>query len=178
MTTRRRLALLCLLTLAVACGRAPAGVSRSPSVSASNPATASLLPDSVDGLPTSDPERFRRLLDELRGTPVLVNFWGSWCPPCDEEMPRLVAAHRQFGDRVQFIGVDILDSRPEARAFIAEHGITFPSVFDPPDAIKTSLGQVGQPVTVFYRADGSFFASWAGPISEDRLHRNLRAIAG
>lgn len=149
-----------------------------PTVVAVNAAEAPLLPRHADALPAFDPERFRTLLDQLQGTPVLVNVWGSWCPPCREEMPRLVAAHAAFGDRVQFLGVDILDSRPEATAFIEEHGMRFPSVFDVDDAIKPSLGGFGQPVTMFFDRDGAFVTSWAGPIPEDRLRRNLRAIAG
>jgi hypothetical protein len=93
-------------------------------------------------------------------------------------MPRLVAAHHEFGDRVQFLGVDIVDSRTEARAFIEEFEMTFPSVFDVPDAIKTSLGQFGQPVTVFFRSDGTFSFAYTGPIPEGDLHRHLEAIAG
>lgn len=177
MTRRLRCALLCLLVLSVACDRGPED-QVSPSVSASNATQASLLPRTADELPDSDPERFDRLLAELEGTPVLVNIWGSWCPPCHDEMPRLVAAHQEFGDRVQFIGIDIKDSRPEARAFIAEYHMAFPSVFDPPDAIKDSLGLFGQPVTVFYRRNGEVFTSYVGPIPEDLLRRNLRAIAG
>jgi thiol-disulfide isomerase/thioredoxin len=177
-TPRRLVVLLGLCLVAVACGRGPESPNGSPSVSASNATEASLLPRTADELPDSDPDRFRRLLQELRGTPVLVNFWGSWCPPCREEMPRIVAAHREYGDRVQFLGVDIVDSRSDARAFMEEFDMTFPSVFDPPDAIKASLGQFGQPVTIFYEADGTLFRSWTGPISEDLLRRNLRRIAG
>lgn len=176
--SRRLLAtLLCVCALSVACQRPPAVPDGTPSVSASNAAQASLLPETADELPDSDPERFERLLEELRGTPVLVNFWGSWCGPCHVEMPRLVEAHRDFGDRVQFLGVDVLDARADARAFVSQYNMAFPSVFDPPDAIKVSLGRVGQPLTLFYRANGEFFASYAGPIPEDLLHRNLRAIA-
>jgi cytochrome c biogenesis protein CcmG/thiol:disulfide interchange protein DsbE len=174
---RLRYASLGLLLLSAACDPAPTD-QPSPSVSASNATQASLLPLTADELPDSDPDRFRRLLVELEGTPVLVNFWGSWCGPCREEMPRIVDAHRDYGDRVQFLGVDVLDSRPEARAFIAEYAMAFPSVFDPSDAIKTSLSQLGQPVTVFYRRNGEFFTAYAGPIPEDLLRRNLRAIAG
>ena len=174
--TRRLCALFCLFMLSVACTRGP--MDESASVSASNATQTSLLPRTADELPDSDPERFGRLLEELEGTPVLVNFWGSWCAPCKVEMPRIVEAHREYGDRVQFLGIDILDSRPEARAFIAEHEMAFPSVFDPADAIKDSLGQLGQPVTVFYRRNGEFFTSYAGPIPEDLLQRYLRAIAG
>jgi thiol-disulfide isomerase/thioredoxin len=117
------------------------------------------------------------LLSELEGTPVLVNFWGSWCPPCKDEMPRLVAAHDEFGDRVQFLGVDIMDNREDAKLFMEEYGMTFPSVFDVPDVIKTSLGQFGQPTTVFFRADGSFEFAYAGPIGENILGKHLERIA-
>ena len=55
---------------------------------------------------------------------------------------------------MQFLGVDILDSRDGARGFIDEHGLTYPSVFDPSGNIRDSFGVIGQPVTVFYDADG------------------------
>ena len=146
-------------------------------IPARNAAEAPLLPTFADTLPAMDPDSFELLLSQLEGTPVLVNFWGSWCPPCKEEIPRLVEAHREFGDRVQFVGVDIIDDRAGAKAFMEEYGMTFPSVFDPPDAIKTSLGQFGQPTTVFFRADGSFEFAYAGPIPERILRRHLEAIA-
>jgi thiol-disulfide isomerase/thioredoxin len=163
---------------------APTCDSRSPDepstarVPAQNATEAPLLPVFADELPTMDPPTFVQLLEQLRGTPVLVNIWGSWCPPCLEEMPRLVEAHREFGDRVQFIGIDILDSRNEARDFMEDFEMTFPSVFDAPDEIKGALGQFGQPVTIFYDRDGNFFRSWAGPIPMHTLRRNLEAIAG
>jgi cytochrome c biogenesis protein CcmG, thiol:disulfide interchange protein DsbE len=147
-------------------------------IPAGNAATATLLPRFADALPAMDPETFERLLSQLEGTPVLVNFWGSWCPPCKEEMPRLVEAHGEFGDRVQFLGVDILDDRDEAKAFMEEYGMTFPSVFDVPDEIKTSLGQFGQPTTVFFRTDGTFEFAYAGPIPENVLRRHLEDIVG
>jgi cytochrome c biogenesis protein CcmG, thiol:disulfide interchange protein DsbE len=147
-------------------------------IPARNAVEVPLLPACVDTLPAMDPDTFERLLAQLEGTPVLVNFWGSWCPPCREEMPRLVGAHDEFGDRVQFLGVDIIDSREDATTFMAEYGMTFPSVFDPPDAIKTSLGQFGQPTTVFFRSDGTFEFAYAGPIPEDVLLRHLERIAG
>ena len=178
MTSRRLLALLAGLALLVSCEgeRAPDPVPGT--IRAHNAVEAPLLPRFADALPVMDPDTFDRLLGQLEGTPVVVNFWGSWCPPCREEMPRLAAAHHEFGDRVQFLGVDILDSRGEAEAFMEEFGMTFPSVFDAPDAIKTSLGLFGQPVTVFFRADGSHAFDWTGPITDDILHRHLTAIAG
>jgi cytochrome c biogenesis protein CcmG/thiol:disulfide interchange protein DsbE len=179
-TVRPLAVLLAVALLTTGCSSTPDPPSPGyrPTIAARNATEAPLLPRSADALPTSDPERFRALLGQLRGTPVVVNVWGSWCPPCREEMPRLVAAHETFGDRVQFLGIDILDSRTEARAFIREHGMRFPSVFDVDDAIKPTLGGFGQPVTIFFDRDGAFVTSWAGPIPEDRLRRNLRAIAG
>ena len=178
MTSRRPAALLVGLLVLVACDPPEPPPAPPACIPARNAIEVSLLPACADALPSMDPDSFERLLSQLEGTPVLVNFWGSWCPPCKEEMPRLVEAHQEFGDRVQFLGVDIIDSRDEATAFMEEYGMTFPSVFDPPDAIKTSLGQFGQPTTVFFRADGSFAFAYAGPISERTLRRHLGEIAG
>ncbi len=177
MTSRRLRTLIAGLALLASCGGKPAPDPPAGTVPAHNATEAPLLPTFADVLPAADPDAFQRLLNQLEGTPVVVNFWGSWCPPCREEMPRLVAAHHEFGDRVQFLGVDILDSRADARAFMDEFGMTFPSVFDVSDAIKTSLGQFGQPVTVFFRADGAFSFAYTGPISEEDLHRHLQDIA-
>jgi cytochrome c biogenesis protein CcmG/thiol:disulfide interchange protein DsbE len=166
------------LLLLVACDREQVDPPPAGEIPAHNATETPLLPMFADTLPAMDPDTFERLLAQLEGTPVLVNFWGSWCPPCREEMPRLVAAHHEFGDRVQFLGVDIVDSRAEAEAFMDEFEMTFPSVFDPPDAIKTDLGHFGQPVTAFYRADGSLSFAWTGPIGENALHQQLEKIAG
>ena len=86
---------------------------------------------------TLKPADFGKFRDSAKGKVLVLNFWATWCIPCREEMPRLVAAHHEVGDRVQFLGIDIQDSRMEARAFMDEFGMTFPSVFDGPDAIKT-----------------------------------------
>src|SRR5438094_202055 len=59
-------------------------------------------------LPQLDPARFRQLLAQLRGKPVVVNIWASWCGPCIAEAPDLAAAAREFQGRVQFLGVDVL----------------------------------------------------------------------
>jgi cytochrome c biogenesis protein CcmG/thiol:disulfide interchange protein DsbE len=179
MTPRRVLVLVAATALLVAgCEEEREAAPRrpAPQVPADNATQAPLLPTYADALPTMGPATFERLLGQLEGTPVLVNFWGSWCPPCREEMPRLVQAHHEFGDRVQFLGVDIMDSRGEAVAFMEEFGMTFPSVFDVPDEIKAALGHLGQPLTLFYEADGDVSFAWAGPISEDRLLAQLRAI--
>ena len=93
----------------------------------------------------------------------MVNVWAAWCDPCKAEAPLLHDASQTYGDRVQFLGVDILDSLDGARGFIAEHGLTYPSIFDPAGAIRDSLGMIGQPVTVFYDAERERRVVVSGP---------------
>jgi len=178
MTLRRLPVLLAGLALLASCTGEPGPSGAAGTIPARNATVAALLPEFADALPAMDPDTFLRLLAQLKGTPVVVNFWGEWCPPCREEMPRLVAAHEEFGDRVQFVGVDVLDSRTQARSFMEQFGMTFPSVFDVSDAIKTPLGLFGQPVTAFFRADGSLDFAYTGPIAENILRRHLEAIVG
>jgi thiol-disulfide isomerase/thioredoxin len=148
---------------------------RSP-VPAGNAATATLLPTDAFALPEFDLARYDRLLGQLEGTPVLVNFWGSWCEPCRDEAPHLASAHESYGDRVQFLGVDILDAREGARGFMREFGWTYPSVFDPPASIRDGLGLLGQPVTLFYDAAGDLVDRWVGPIPPDELEQRIMSI--
>jgi cytochrome c biogenesis protein CcmG/thiol:disulfide interchange protein DsbE len=135
------------------------------------------LPATVNELPEMDVAGYDALLGQLRGTPVVVNFWASWCGPCEKEAPRLEAAAATYGDRVQFLGVDILDDRGSAVDFLDRYGLQYPNVFDPPGAIRTDLGSIGQPVTVFYDADGNLVTKVDGEISEKDLTANLEAIA-
>ena len=165
---RRRIAvaLVAMSLLAAACG----------SASDQGERTGSLLPADPFALPAFDLAAYRALLTELKGTPVVVNVWASWCGPCREEAPLLASAHRRLGDRVQFLGVDILDEREAARAFMQEYGWTYPSVFDLPGAIRDGLGLLGQPVTLFYDASGALTDTWIGPLTQDELARRLDAI--
>jgi cytochrome c biogenesis protein CcmG/thiol:disulfide interchange protein DsbE len=134
------------------------------------------LPSNPYALPEFDKAAYDKMLARQRGTPVLVNIWASWCGPCRKEAPFLAAANRTYGDRVQFIGVDILDARDSARAFMQESGWTYPSVFDPNGAIRDGLGVLGQPATLFYDASGDLVDTWVGPLTEDALTRGLESI--
>ena len=179
---RSLLPLVALVLLSVACTGSPAtsnGSSASDAgPAASNAATAPLLPTHVAALPAFDVQEYQRLLTQLRGTPVVVNVWASWCGPCKAEAPLLHDAAARYGQRVQFVGVDILDSLDGARSFIADHAISYPSVFDPPGAIRDSLGMLGQPVTVFYDANGKVVSTWDGQLSEQVLEQGIRKALG
>jgi cytochrome c biogenesis protein CcmG/thiol:disulfide interchange protein DsbE len=138
--------------------------------------SGSLLPATADALPQMDPATFTSLLAQQRGTPVVVNIWASWCPPCKAEAPDLAAAASRYGTRVRFIGVDTQDDRGGAAEFIANYGLPYPSVFDPTNAIAVSFGLYSPPSTLFFDANGTLVRTVPGQISADDLERGLRAI--
>jgi cytochrome c biogenesis protein CcmG/thiol:disulfide interchange protein DsbE len=187
--TRIAATLVALALAATACGRASTGAgASSPGETAGrarNATSAPLLPRDPAALPEFDLDRFHELLGQLRGVPVVVNVWASWCGPCKLEAPHLAAAARRFGDRIQFLGVDILDQRSSARAFIRSEGWDYPSLFDPAGAIRSGLGFVGQPDTVFFdrrghrvgfSAGGTTYRAWQGPITGQALDSILTQL--
>jgi cytochrome c biogenesis protein CcmG/thiol:disulfide interchange protein DsbE len=179
--TRRSLILALVASLLTGCssGAPPSDGAGWPSgPPAVNAAEAPLLPTSVAALPSFDPQRYRQLLGQLRGTPVVVNIWGSWCGPCRAEAPTLRDAAAQYGSKVQFLGVDVQEpSQKSGATFIVGAGWTYPSVFDPRGAaIQTSLGLIGTPDTLFYSASGGLVLTNPGPITEDSLLRGIRQL--
>ena len=135
------------------------------------------LPETVAELPVVDAAGFRSLMAKLRGTPVVVNLWAAWCEPCEVEMPRLAEAARAHPG-VQFIGIDTLDSRESAEAFIDELSVPFPSLFDPQGVVRTELDSIGLPVTAFFDAGGNQIAKVDGELSQRDLDEHLEAIEG
>jgi thiol-disulfide isomerase/thioredoxin len=137
--------------------------------------SSSLLPGRLE-LPELGFAGFQALLRELRGRPTVVNIWGSWCPPCELEAPDLARVSKRFAGRVQFLGVDILDSRSPAREFILRFGWQYPSVFDPAGAIRDRLGYIGQPVTVIHDRQGEVAFEWVGVVTTDLLTQEIRKV--
>ena len=105
---------------------------------------------------------------------VVLNFWGSWCPPCRREAPALAALSEHFGsDRVRFVGVDIRDSVPNAEAFDRTFGVSYPSLNDPGGVIALAFhGTVPPksfPTTLVVDSSGHIAASVFGAASYDGL---------
>jgi cytochrome c biogenesis protein CcmG, thiol:disulfide interchange protein DsbE len=146
-------------------------------IPAVNAASASLLPTTADALPSLDEAGFASLLEELKGTPVVVNFWASWCSPCRAEAPLLRDAHERYGKRVQFLGVDIEDARDGAERFIHDQDLAYPSVFDPTNAIGLHYDLASPPTTLFFDSGGELVATVPGQLFDATLRRNLRAVA-
>ena len=103
-------------------------------------------------------------LGRAPGVPTLVNLWGSWCPPCREEMPVLQSFARAAGDRVQVLGVISKDGVPQADAFAADAGVTFPGAFDREGRLMAELGINALPYTYFLDADGAVAHVETGPV--------------
>lgn len=109
-------------------------------------------------------------LSDLRGQPVILNFWASWCGPCRVEMPELQAAHAsQSKGGVAVIGVNLSKregNMDDVPAFIKEFGVTFPVLLDV-DGDVARLYQVrGQPASVFIDREGTVQTVWYGPVNE------------
>jgi thiol-disulfide isomerase/thioredoxin len=113
----------------------------------------------------------------LQGPAVVVNFWGSWCPPCQAEMPIFQAAHRRLGDRVMFIGIDEGDSRSAALSFLHKVGVTYPIGFDGNGSAERSFSIASNPVT-FWISRGRELDFTLGELTRTMLQENLRQWYG
>jgi len=152
--TRRRLALLIVVValVAPACGAKQAG------------------PTSIADV---TPAAFRAKVASFKGTPLVVNFWATWCDPCKQEMPRLAAAAKRYEGRVAFLGVDVQDDSRAAATFAAQQGVTYASVGDPRRDVTQSQALIGLPVTQFYDAAGARVAVHQGELKTAVLAKEI-----
>jgi cytochrome c biogenesis protein CcmG/thiol:disulfide interchange protein DsbE len=114
-------------------------------------------------------------LASLRGHPVVLNFWASWCLSCKTEAPVLENDYRRYGRRVTFVGIDKTDLTADARTFVDAHHLTFPILADGSGDVTGSYGISQLPETYVLNAKGKIVAHLAGPINSAGFASAFRA---
>jgi len=117
-------------------------------------------------------------LADLRGRPVILNFWGPSCVPCRDEFPLFKAKLTEHAaDGLAIVGILTFDAVAPARDFITEMGATWPTVDDPDGAIRTAYRVAARPQTYFIDADGILRAIQVGAVLEADFERQYATIA-
>jgi cytochrome c biogenesis protein CcmG/thiol:disulfide interchange protein DsbE len=133
---------------------------------------------------TWPPDARRQLADgqldlaELRGRPVVVNFWASWCIPCRDEAPILNGSSRAHAGKVVFLGVNVQDLREDALAFSREFRTPYVSVRDRGNGTYDDFGLTGVPETYYIDARGRIVAHSPGAISRTSLEQGIAQTIG
>lgn len=103
------------------------------------------------------------------GTPAVLNFWSSTCIPCLKEMPAFEQIHNEVGDKVAFLGVDVVDTVEAGRKMVDKTGVTYPNVRDPRSEIFGVYGGIALPRTVLIAGDGTIVDTHSGELNADEL---------
>jgi thiol-disulfide isomerase/thioredoxin len=118
--------------------------------------------EDLDGRPISS--------EDFRGEVLVVNVWGSWCGPCEQEQPELVRVAEDYAGRgVAFMGINYADQVAAARAFARRFDVPYPSLVDEAGRTAAQLGYLGLPDTYIVDADGRMRVAIAGPTGEAQL---------
>jgi peroxiredoxin len=135
----------------------------------------SLAPDFL--LETLDGEEIR--LSDLRGQPVVLNFWATWCKPCRQEMPRFVEAYDEFSPNgLVIVAVNMQEGIGIARPFAEDFGMDFPIAVDRDGEVGERYRLLGLPTTVFVDRQGVVRSAYSGPFQEEQNQTNVQgAIA-
>ena len=116
-------------------------------------------------------------LSAYYGYPIVLNFWGSWCPPCRAEFPVLQHAANQYeAQGVVFFGVDVQDAEADARQFLTEEGTAFFTGPDLDNQISIDYRVTSFPTTFFITRDGNIYKRWMGLIDDKRLTENIEEL--
>lgn len=150
---------------------APEGAETSPSTA--TPAADRRMATELEGEVLVPPPV--RLAD-LRGQPVLVNFWASWCVPCREEAPELARFDTTMRGRARLVGVDFQGGRSLALAFVREFGWRFPNIRDPTGKLAGRYGLSSLPTTYLIDAEGRIARTLLGPQTFESLREAVEEV--
>lgn len=129
----------------------------------------------IPDLPPTSADEFEAHLEAI-DKPAVVNVWASWCLPCRSEAPLLNEAFIEYGDQIEFIGVDVQDNQDDAKAFLAEFGLDFDHFFDRNRSIPNNYGGIGTPITFFFAPNGELVTSHNGVVDERTLALNIEEL--
>ncbi len=116
-------------------------------------------------------------LSGAAGTPVVLNFWATWCGPCRAEMPAIQKAAENYGARVHFVAVNQGEKEAVIQPFVDEFGLTFPIALDVDQAVGSDLYNVtGMPTTFFIDGDGTVQRVWMGEMNSITLEEGIAEI--
>lgn len=133
------------------------------------PAPLAALHEQSNGLLDGGLDAFEQRIADLKGHPIVVNKWASWCAPCRVEFPVFESIASKRGKEVAFLGINSKDQDPAAKGFLAEQWLPFPSYKDPDDVIgrKLKAGQYA-PITIFIDRDGKAVKVHYGTYKSDK----------
>jgi cytochrome c biogenesis protein CcmG/thiol:disulfide interchange protein DsbE len=117
-------------------------------------------------------------LEELRGRPVVINFWASWCSPCKNEAPLFRAAASAHAGRVVFLGIDTNDLKSDARRFLRKYEANYVSVRDRDASTQARYGLTGLPETYYLNARGRIVAHTPGEVRRSELEQGITQASG
>lgn len=115
-------------------------------------------------------------LSHFSGRPVVINFWATWCGPCQVEIPHLIEAYEREQDQVVFLAISIKEREATVRHFVEENGMPFIILLDDAGEVASDYRVTGIPTTFFISRDGEIIARYVGPIPPHRLEQGLDRI--
>ncbi|MEG0752085.1 MAG: TlpA disulfide reductase family protein [Oscillospiraceae bacterium] len=139
------------------------------------------VPIEVPDFTAMDSDGNEVTLSSLRGKPVVLNFWATWCGYCRREMPDFETVYKEFRDEVHFVMLNATDEASgetvdKAKGFIAESGFTFPVYYDTLGEGTRAYSIVGLPTTVIVDSEGNLYSSVTRAVDEDELRDAISEV--